>query len=131
MRERFVAPEEVDHIDALRLTGMRGFDGSEEDIDGDMDLHVLQLFTDGRTEADLIRSPRAGDKESAGQELVREPVAAEVAFFEYRRAFDLTRDEWLRSRGHEEAIDDARELVAAHEQSRPAQRRAVGDDLTF
>jgi hypothetical protein len=62
---------------------------------------------------------------------VREPVAAEVAFFEYGRAFNLAGDEWLRSRGHEEAIDDAREFVASHEQSRPAQRRAVGCHLSF
>jgi hypothetical protein len=65
VREPFVAPKEIDHIDALRLTGMRRFRGCEEHIDGDMDLHVLQLFTDGRTEADLVGSSRAGDKESA------------------------------------------------------------------
>src|SRR4051812_35118322 len=96
-----------------------------------MDLHVLELFADWRTEADLIRSSRAGDKESAALELVRDPVAAEVAFFEHGGAFDLTGDQRLRRCWHEEAVDDARELVAPHEQSRPAKRGAVGDYLSF
>ena len=62
---------------------------------------------------------------------MRDPVAAEVAFFEHRRAFNLTRDQWLRSCRNKEPIDDARELVAPHEQSRPAQRGAVGYYLAF
>jgi hypothetical protein len=57
------------------------------------------------------------------------PVPADVAFFEYSRAIQLTRDQRLRSRRNEEPIDDARELVAAHKQPRPAQRHAVGHDL--
>lgn len=54
MRERFVASEEVEHVDALRLTRMRRFDGGEKDIDGEVDADRLELLAGRRTEADLV-----------------------------------------------------------------------------
>src|SRR3954453_19906172 len=84
-----------------------------------MKLYNFQFFTNGRIEAHLIRSPRAGNEKGPAAQVVRDPVPAYVALFEYRRSSQLTRNEWLRSRRDEEPINPTRELVTRHKKPGP------------
>jgi hypothetical protein len=76
--------EKVDHFHLVSLAGIHRFQGGKKLIYRKMNLDDLQLFADTRTEAHLVRSFRAGDKDVASPDLPGHPSFANIALAELR-----------------------------------------------
>src|SRR5688572_1890664 len=84
MRERFITPEEIDHFYRVRSARINRFQRGDELIHGQVDRDHIDFTARWRREADLVRNPRACDKNIATTDVVRKPGAANVSFLELR-----------------------------------------------
>ena len=129
VRECFITSEKIDHFYLVSPIGIHSVQGGEVTIHGEVDRHDIDLFTDRRTKADLVRGLRPRNENVPTSELPLQPGRADIALTELGRPSDNARDQWLGSRRHEEAIHNARVTVTADIDPRPLQRTAVSQNL--
>jgi len=120
MRQRFVTSEKVDHFHLVRFVAMHGFERREELIHGYVDRNYLDLFPARGTPPHLVRNLRARDEDISTSELVIDPRATDITLSPRCLAGNNARDQRLRSRRHEKAIDHARVAMTPHVNARPA-----------
>lgn len=126
-----VAAEKINHFRLVSLSWINRFQRGPERLNRYVHGNAFELFAGRRTEADLVGRPRAGDEAIAAPDLMRDPIPAGIALEKFRRTCDVAANVWLRGRGHQKTINDARKAPTPHVKSGPSECLAVRQNLAI